>query len=40
MNYTLEISAYVGFVPGATHFRGRVIGESPESCHARKAVSR
>lgn len=33
MNYTLRISSYAGLVPGAVHYRGRVEGEHPHSCH-------
>lgn len=33
MDYVLKISSYVGLAPGAKHFRGRVEGEHPESCH-------
>lgn len=32
-NYALRISTYAGTVPGATHYRGRVTGEHPKSCH-------
>lgn len=31
--YILKISSYDGLVPGATHYRGRVEGPEPESCH-------
>jgi hypothetical protein len=33
MDYVLHISSYVGTVAGARHFRGRVEGEHPKSCH-------
>jgi hypothetical protein len=32
-DYVLHVSCYAGLVPGARHFRGRVEGPSPESCH-------
>lgn len=31
--YILNISTFSGLVPGATHYRGRVKGPYPESCH-------
>lgn len=31
--YILHISSYDGLVPGACHYRGRVEGPHPESCH-------
>lgn len=31
--YVLEISSYAGIVPWAAHYRGRVKGPHPESCH-------
>lgn len=33
MQYVLHISSYEGIVPGACHYRGRVEGEHPKSCH-------
>jgi len=33
MQYVLKISSFAGIVPGARHYRGRVEGEYPESCH-------
>lgn len=33
MQYILKISDYGGLVAGASHFRGRVEGERPKSCH-------
>jgi hypothetical protein len=32
-DFILEISSYDGIVPGAKHYRGRVKGEHPRSCH-------
>jgi hypothetical protein len=32
-DYVLKVSSYGGIVPGATHYRGRVEGPHPESCH-------
>ena len=32
-DYELHISSYKGVVPGAKHFRGRVTGPHPVSCH-------
>lgn len=32
-DYVLKISSYGGIVAGATHYRGRVEGPRPESCH-------
>lgn len=32
-DYVLKISSYRGISPGAKHWRGRVQGEYPESCH-------
>jgi hypothetical protein len=32
-DYTLHISSFGGLVPGARHYRGRVEGPYPESCH-------
>lgn len=32
-DYELRISSWAGVVPGAKHFRGRVQGPHPESCH-------
>jgi hypothetical protein len=32
-DYILHISSFEGLVPGARHFRGRVEGEHPKSCH-------
>ena len=31
--YILNISSYEGLVPGAVHYRGRVVGPYPTSCH-------
>jgi hypothetical protein len=31
--YILEISSYAGIVPGARHYKGRVKGPHPQSCH-------
>lgn len=31
--YTLHVSSYEGIVPGAVHYRGRVKGPHPQSCH-------
>lgn len=31
--YILHISSFGGLVPGASHYRGRVEGPHPESCH-------
>lgn len=31
--YILKISSFGGLVPGAKHFRGRVEGPYPQSCH-------
>lgn len=31
--YVLHVSSYAGIVPGARHYRGRVEGPYPESCH-------
>ena len=31
--YALRITSYMGLVPGAKHFTGRVEGEFPQSCH-------
>lgn len=39
MNYALEISSYEGFVAGASHYRGRVVGEHPKSCHGGTTLS-
>lgn len=33
MKYVLKITSFGGIVPGAYHFRGRVEGEFPRSCH-------
>ncbi len=33
--YILHISSYDGLVPGARHYRGRVEGPRPESCHGK-----
>lgn len=32
-DFVLEISSFEDIVPGARHYRGRVKGESPRSCH-------
>jgi hypothetical protein len=32
-DFELRITSYSGIVPGAVHFRGRVVGESPKPCH-------
>jgi hypothetical protein len=32
-DYILHVMSYDGIVAGATHFRGRVEGEHPKSCH-------
>jgi hypothetical protein len=33
MNYRLRVSSYIGLVPWATHFTGRVRGEDAPLCH-------
>lgn len=33
MKYSLRITSYSGLVAGAVHYRGRVDGEHPRSCH-------
>lgn len=33
MQYVLEVMSFAGVVPGARHFKGRVKGEHPPSCH-------
>lgn len=33
MDYVLHVSSFGGIVPGAKHYRGRVEGEHPRSCH-------
>jgi hypothetical protein len=37
--YELHISSYGGLVAGAVHYRGRIQGESPRSCHGGKAFN-
>ncbi len=32
-DYILHVMSYSGLVPGASHYRGRVEGEHPRSCH-------
>ena len=32
-DYILHVMSYAGTVPGAVHYRGRVEGEHPKSCH-------
>jgi hypothetical protein len=36
-DYVLKISSFSGIVPGAHHFRGRVEGPYPRSCHGGKS---
>lgn len=33
MKYVLHVMSYDGIVPGARHYKGRVEGEHPPSCH-------
>jgi hypothetical protein len=33
VKFELRITSFGGIVPGATHYRGRVTGEHPRSCH-------
>jgi len=35
-HYILHISSYGGLVPGAQHYRGRVEGPRPKSCHGQE----
>jgi hypothetical protein len=39
MQYVLHVMSYEGIVPGAKHYRGRVEGEHPPSCHGRTHYS-
>lgn len=36
--YTLTISSWEGIVPGAKHYKGRVTGDYPQSCHGGSTI--